>query len=241
MGSISHIYGNIFDSKMQTIVNTVNCVGFMGGGIALEYKRRYPDMFKEYKERCLNGTLKMGELHLWNNDEPWILNFPTKIHFKDPSKEEFIEKGLKKFVSNYKKHSIESIAFPQLGTQLGGLDWENRVKPIMYKYLEALDIEVEIYEFDKNADDSLYLNLRNILQKFSNEDFKTYLDIGKKTSDNLMQNLDIRIKSMRDIEYVPGIGEKALEKIYLIAKQDIDNFGNTEDIQFEQDQLKFDE
>jgi O-acetyl-ADP-ribose deacetylase (regulator of RNase III) len=241
MGSISHIYGNIFDSKMQTIVNTVNCVGFMGGGIALEYKRRYPDMFKEYKERCLNGTLKMGELHLWNNDEPWILNFPTKIHFKDPSKEEFIEKGLKKFVSNYKKHSIESIAFPQLGTQLGGLDWENRVKPIMYKYLEALDIEVEIYEFDKNADDSLYLNLRNILQKFSNEDFKTYLDIGKKTSDNLMQNLDIRIKSMRDIEYVPGIGEKALEKIYLIAKQDIDNFGNTEDIQFEQDKLKFDE
>ena len=167
MGSISHIYGNIFDSKMQTIVNTVNCVGFMGGGIALEYKRRYPDMFKEYKERCLNGTLKMGELHLWNNDEPWILNFPTKIHFKDPSKEEFIEKGLKKFVSNYKKHSIESIAFPQLGTQLGGLDWENRVKPIMYKYLEALDIEVEIYEFDKNADDSLYLNLRNIfLNKF---------------------------------------------------------------------------
>ena len=241
MGSISHIYGNIFDSKMQTIVNTVNCVGFMGGGIALEYKRRYPDMFKEYKERCLNGTLKMGELHLWNNDEPWILNFPTKIHFKDPSKEEFIEKGLKKFVSNYKKHSIESIAFPQLETQLGGLDWENRVKPIMYKYLEALDIEVEIYEFDKNADDSLYLNLRNILQKFSNEDFKTYLDIGKKTSDNLMQNLDIRIKSMRDIEYVPGIGEKALEKIYLIAKQDIDNFGNTEDIQFEQDKLKFDE
>ena len=111
----------------------------------------------------------------------------------------------------------------------------------MYKYLEALDIEVEIYEFDKNADDSLYINLRNILQIFSNEDFKTYLDIGKKTSDNLMQNLDIRIKSMRDIEYVPGIGEKALEKIYLIAKQDIDNFGNTEDIQFEQDKLKFDE
>ena len=241
MGSISHIYGNIFDSKMQTLVNTVNCVGFMGGGIALEYKRRYPDMFKEYKERCLNGTLKMGELHLWNNDEPWILNFPTKIHFKDPSKEEFIEKGLKKFVSNYKKHSIESIAFPQLGTQLGGLDWENTVKPIMYKYLETLDIEVEIYEFDKNADDNLYINLRNILQKFSNEDFKTHLDLGKKTSDNLMQNLDIRIKSMRDIEYVPGIGEKSLEKIYLIAKQDIDNFGNTEDIQFKQDQLKFDE
>ena len=112
---------------------------------------------------------------------------------------------------------------------------------MMYKYLETLDIEVEIYEFDKNADDSLYLNLRNILQKFSNEDFKTYLDIGKKTSDNLMQNLDIRIKSMRDMEYVPGVGEKALEKIYSLAKQDIDKFGNAEDIQFEQDQLKFDE
>ena len=89
MGSISHIHGNIFDSKMQTLVNTVNCVGFMGGGIALEYKRRYPNMFKEYKEHCLNGTLKMGELHMWKKEEPWILNFPTKIHFKDPSKKEF--------------------------------------------------------------------------------------------------------------------------------------------------------
>jgi len=241
VGSISHIHGNIFDSSMQTIVNTVNCVGFMGGGIALEYKRRYPDMYKEYKEYCLNGTLKMGELHIWKEEEPWILNFPTKIHFKDPSKEEFIEKGLNKFVSNYRKHAIESIAFPQLGTQLGGLDWENTVKPIMYKYLDALDVQVEIYEFDKNADDLLFINLRNILQKFSNDDFKTYLDIGKKTSENIMQNLDIRITSMRDMEYVPGIGEKALEKIYSLAKQDIDKFGNTDEIQFEQDQLKFNE
>ena len=65
MSNINYVKGNIFDSSMMTVVNTVNTVGFMGAGIALEYKRRYPDMFDEYKLNCLNGNLKIGDLHIW--------------------------------------------------------------------------------------------------------------------------------------------------------------------------------
>ncbi len=161
MSEIKYIKGNIFDSSMMTIVNTVNCVGFMGAGIALEYMRRYPEMFNEYKEKCLQGSLKIGEIHLWKKDTPWILNFPTKIHYQDDSKIDYIKKGLEKFLTVYKEEGITSIAFPQLGSSLGGLSWDDSVQPLMSEYLSGLDIEIEIYEYDKYAEDNLFINLRS--------------------------------------------------------------------------------
>ena len=138
--------GNIFDSKAKTLVNTVNCVGIMGKGIALEYKKRYPEMFKKYKYICNNNLLTTGQLFLWKSNDKFILNFPTKKHWKDKSKLEWIEEGLLKFVKTYKEKGIKSIAFPQLGCANGGLDWDNEVFPLMQKYLNNLeDIEIEIY------------------------------------------------------------------------------------------------
>ena len=224
MSSISFISGNIFNSSMQTIVNTVNTVGFMGAGIALEYKRRFPEMFYEYNNLCTSGKLKIGKLHLWKNDNPWILNFPTKIHYSNPSKLDFIYKGLIEFTESYKSLGITSIAFPQLGTQLGGLSWEDSVKPLMYKHLENLDIEIEIYEYDPNADDSLYINVRKILKNFSENDFKNHLQIGSKTYKNIIENLDVGIRSMKDFEFINGVGEETLEKIYNLAKKNPDTF-----------------
>ena len=145
MSEIKYIQGNIFDSSMMTIVNTVNTVGFMGAGIAQEYMRRYPEMFEEYNLKCLNQDLKMGELHIWKKSSPWILNFPTKIHYQDPSKISYIETGLRKFSTFYKESGITSIAFPQLGSQLGGLSWLDEVQPLMLIYLKKLDLKVEIY------------------------------------------------------------------------------------------------
>jgi O-acetyl-ADP-ribose deacetylase (regulator of RNase III) len=133
--------GNIFDSKMQIIVNPVNCVGVMGKSLALGFKNRYPKMFKDYFKRCCNKELKIGRPYLFEN----ILNFPTKKHWKDNSKIEDIELGLEYFVNNYSKMNIKSIAFPMLGCGLGGLKWAN-VKESMEKYLGKLDIEIEIYE-----------------------------------------------------------------------------------------------
>ena len=209
---------------MQTIVNTVNTVGFMGAGIALEYKRRFPEMFNEYNNLCTSGNLKIGKLHLWKNDNPWILNFPTKIHYSNPSKLDFIYKGLIEFTESYKNLGITSIAFPQLGTQLGGLSWEDSVKPLMHKHLENLDIEIEIYEYDPNADDNLYINIRKILKTFSENDFKKHLQIGSKTYKNIIENLDVGIRSMKDFEFINGVGEEALEKIYSLAKKNPDSF-----------------
>lgn len=140
---IKYVTGDIFKSETQTIVNTVNCVGAMGAGIALEFKNRYPNMFYSYKKICDTNQLKPGLLYLWKKEEKWILNFPTKNHFKDPSCLEYIEEGLIKFKNTYKEKGITSISFPKLGCGKGGLNFKD-VKPLMEKYLN-LDIDVEIY------------------------------------------------------------------------------------------------
>jgi O-acetyl-ADP-ribose deacetylase (regulator of RNase III) len=151
--------GNLFDSKCTTLVNTVNCVGVMGKGIALQFKTKYPHMFTSYKNACSKGQLKNGgDIWIFDMFEflpfkeiisnyPKILCFATKEHWRNPSKIEWIEKGLKTFVENYKKWNISSIAFPKLGCTNGGLNWEKDVKPLMIKYLDNLEnIKIEIYE-----------------------------------------------------------------------------------------------
>ena len=137
--------GSIFQSQCQTIVNTVNCVGVMGKGLALEMRNRFPEMYNEYKEICKAGALRPGMLWIWEGPEgKKILNFPTKDHWRNPSKYEWIEDGLKKFCENYKEKGITSIAFPPLGCSNGWLDLRT-VLEIMSKYLEPLDIPVEIW------------------------------------------------------------------------------------------------
>ena len=142
---------DIFKSKVDAIVNTVNCVGVMGAGLAKEFKERYPKMYREYRKKCENNKLKIGKLFVFRTINRLIINFPTKIHWKNSSKLEWIEAGLKYFVKNYKKWNIASVAFPQLGTSHGKLDWNN-VRPLMENYLNSLDIDVEIFikSDDKN-------------------------------------------------------------------------------------------
>lgn len=103
MNNITFVKGNIFNTKAQTVVNTVNCVGVMGKGIALVYKLRYPKMFDIYKEYCHQHLIGIGKLWIYKGDknDPWVLNFPTKFHWKYPSKYEYVEKGLQKFVETY--------------------------------------------------------------------------------------------------------------------------------------------
>ena len=143
--------GNLFDSECQTLVNTVNCIGVMGAGIAKQYKQRYPEMFDEYKLACKKGILSCGG-DIWIYDyidiyKPRkILCFATKENWMYPSKIEWIEKGLKRFVEDYKYWEIESIAWPKLGCNNGKLNWEKQVKHLMVKYLDDLDIINEIYE-----------------------------------------------------------------------------------------------
>lgn len=144
MPSIQYRRGDIFEAKTQVIVNTVNCEGVMGKGLALEFKKRYPDMFPVYQQDCKTGKLRIGRPTLYCKSEPWILNFPTKNTWRANSKLEYLEKGLEYFVTNYKEAGITSISFPKLGAQNGKLSWDE-VGPLMARYLSKTDINVYIY------------------------------------------------------------------------------------------------
>lgn len=141
---ISYVTGNLFESPAQTLVNTVNTVGVMGKGIALTFKRIYPDMFREYQSLCDERKLTIGQLHLYRTSHKLILNFPTKEHWRRPSKLSYIEAGLHTFVRTYQDVGIQSIAFPPLGCGNGELDFED-VRRVMERFLEPLPIPVYIY------------------------------------------------------------------------------------------------
>ena len=137
--------GDIFKSESQTLVNTVNTVGIMGKGLALEFKKRFPDMFLDYAERCKEGEVKLGKPYLYTRLlPPWILLFPTKDHWRSVSNISPIEQGLKHLKDNYKEWGIRSIAVPPLGCGLGELEWDI-VGPMLYRHLNELEIAVELY------------------------------------------------------------------------------------------------
>jgi len=151
MPNIHYQKGDIFEGTTQVIVNTVNCKGVMGKGLALAFKQRYPEMFSVYQQECKSGRLRIGRPTLYQKSTPWILNFPTKDNWKANSKLEYLEKGLEYFVNNYKQAGITSIAFPKLGVQNGKLSWDE-VGPLMAQYLGPLDIDVFIYVAEEDRE-----------------------------------------------------------------------------------------
>jgi O-acetyl-ADP-ribose deacetylase (regulator of RNase III) len=135
----------MFKSNAQTLVNTVNCVGIMGKGIALEFKNRFPEMFEDYRRRCDAGQVKLGKPYLFKRPSPpWILNFPTKDHWRSVSKIEDIVHALEYLKAHYKEWGITALAVPPLGCGQGQLEWRV-VGPALYRHLMELDIPVELY------------------------------------------------------------------------------------------------
>lgn len=147
---ITYVKGNLFSSPAHVLVNTVNTVGVMGKGIAKEFKAIYPEMFREYQALCESGELRPGRLMLYRTPHKWVLNFPTKRHWRQKSKIEDIEAGLKTFADQYATFGVHSFAFPQLGCGNGELDWEVAVRPLMERYLGPLPVEVYIHTYDQS-------------------------------------------------------------------------------------------
>jgi len=142
---VTVLTGSLFESNAQTIVNTVNCVGIMGKGIALEFKNRFPDMFADYVARCEAKQVKLGQPYLYRRLlTPWIVNFPTKDHWRSVATIKDIIHGMKYLESHYKEWEITSLALPPLGCGQGQLEWRI-VGPTLYKYLNGFDIPVELY------------------------------------------------------------------------------------------------
>jgi len=137
--------GHMFQSKAQTWVNTVNCAGVMGKGVALEFRKRFPDMYEDYVERCRSGQVKLGRPYTYKRVvPPWILNFPTKEHWRSVSRLDKIEEGLRYLEEHYREWGIESLAVPPLGCGQGQLEWRV-VGPTLYRQLKRLGIPVELY------------------------------------------------------------------------------------------------
>lgn len=145
---ITYVQGSLFSSPADVLVNTVNLVGVMGKGIAKEFKRIYPEMFREYRIVCERGELQIGTMHYWHGRNKSILNFPTKRHWRSRSQVEDIRKGLTTFAQTYDQLAVKSIAFPQLGCGNGELDWNSEVRPVMEEILGTLPIEVFIHLYD---------------------------------------------------------------------------------------------
>jgi O-acetyl-ADP-ribose deacetylase (regulator of RNase III) len=147
---IKHLTGNILESKARALVNTVNTVGVMGKGIALQFKIQFPNNYKAYKAACENKALKIGDLLVTEEEsllsgKKIIINFPTKTHWRYPSEYEYIEKGLTALVELIRERKIESIAIPPLGAGNGGLDWA-KVRGMIENSLNGLDCKIYLYE-----------------------------------------------------------------------------------------------
>ena len=139
------LVGDILQSEAQTLINTVNCVGVMGKGIALEFKNRFPEMHEDYVERCRRAEVEPGVPYLYRGlFPPQIINFPTKDHWKSMSKISDIQNGLEYLLARYKEWGVRSLAIPPLGCGNGQLEWR-AVGPLIYRFAKQMDIPVEMY------------------------------------------------------------------------------------------------
>jgi O-acetyl-ADP-ribose deacetylase (regulator of RNase III) len=142
--------GNLLEDEAEALVNTVNCVGVMGKGIALQFKQAYPEMFSEYEKACRRKEVQPGKMHVVCTksllNPKYIINFPTKRHWKNKSRMEDIELGLADLIKVIKELNIKSIALPPLGCGNGGLRWDE-VRPKIEAAFEHLkEVEVHLYE-----------------------------------------------------------------------------------------------
>ncbi len=145
MSNVTPKVGDLLKSEAQTLVNTVNCVGIMGKGVALAFKKKFPEMYDDYVQRCERGEVRLGCPYLYKYAEgPWILNFPTKDHWRSVSKVSDIVNGMEHLKRNYRRWGITSLAVPPLGCGNGQLDWEV-IGPTLFRHLDELDIPVELY------------------------------------------------------------------------------------------------
>lgn len=144
---IIYTTGDLFQSSAEALVNTVNCEGYMGKGIAYQFKLKFPENNKDYVKACKTGELQIGKLHYYKEDGKIIVNFPTKNKWRAKSKMEYVEKGLDELITLIEKLDIQSIAIPPLGSGNGGLVW-SEVKKLIEEKLAAIDEKVQIFIYE---------------------------------------------------------------------------------------------
>lgn len=208
---IKYSNSNVFNADADCIVNTVNCEGFMGKGIALEFSLRYPKLLDDYKIKCEKKEIAIGKVDYFITDDKIIVNFPTKKFFKFPSQISWIEQGLKDFIGTYRKYNIKKIAFPPLGCGNGGLEF-SKVKIIMEKYLSNLDIDVIIC-LDKNGAEGKEKEMLSYFNKYKIEELSNYFRLTSKQI-QILKNNQNKLSRFYMIRNLKGIGINTYKNIF---------------------------
>lgn len=202
----------VFNVNAQVIVNTINCVGVMGNGLALECRLRYPEMYAEYVARSRRGEVRIGLPYLYWYDESFgILNFPCKDHWQFPSKVAWIRQGLEGFRALLAQNRLSSIAFPPLGCDLGRLRWSD-IRPIMEELLHDLPGEVFICRDRKEYASGIDGQMVTLLNDTQHPFWLSPLALPARTRNLLRAALPI--KHFRELRQLAGTGKTTYERLH---------------------------
>ena len=208
---ITYFEGTIFNTPAKALVNEVDTFGTEGEDFSLEFTLRYPEMFKEYKERCQNYKLAVGKMDYHTEEDMIIVNFPMKRHHRYDSRLEWIEDGLKHFVETYQEYNITSVVFPQLGCLNGRLKWED-VKPLMEKYLSDIDAMVYICMDSVPFAEGKEKEMMDLFNQTTESEFEEELKLKKEKVAVLMKCQPI--KRFGELNKIKEIGGATYKKLF---------------------------
>lgn len=218
MTTFVEMRGNIFASTSEVITITVNCVGIMGAGIALDARYRWPNAANEYATACSMGQISIGKI-LWAcQSKQKVAFFPTKTHWQLPTKIVYIEKGLNTLRTEIIDRSISSLALPHLGCSNGGLSWSD-VKPVVVNALSDIsELKVELWEFDSNFLDEDFMRFKQHILALSESAGSEWLMCSNSIVKRLRNTLS-KSSATNFIQFssIRGIGEKTIAKVYKAA------------------------
>lgn len=210
---IKYTKGDIFESQCQAIINTVNCEGKMGKGLAYQFKKKFPEMEQDYIKACKKGELYPGKLHIYQENKFLIINFPTKNKWREKSKIEYIINGLRKLKEEVVKRDIKSVAIPPLGAGNGGLNWNEVKSEINNELLDMKNIVFEVYEPSTHINKTgkepkidfdvlLLAYICNNLKKVNSSNLKSMVKLLSIFSHENMKITDLKssTKAMRDFK-----------------------------------------
>lgn len=209
------LIGDLFSSRAKTLVNTVNCVGVMGKGVAQKFKEKYPAMFEDYVARCARKEVRLGQPYpFYDSSGVIIVNFPTKDHWRSPSRLTDIEHGLDYFVAHFAQWGIQTVAFPPLGCGNGGLEW-SEVGPLIHRKLSVLNIETEVYAPYGTPSNQLTPN-------FLGEPFQLELQSKGHKLEKLIPEWVVLMEVLRELEsqpYARPVGRTIFQKICYVVTE----------------------
>lgn len=215
MGTFKALIGDMFGSNAQTLVNTVNCVGVMGKGVALEFKKQFPAMFEDYARRCEHKLVKLGEPYLYDDTSGVkILNFPTKDHWRSSSRISDIDRGLTYLADHCQQWGITSLSMPPLGCGNGGLRW-SEVGPLIYRKLQKLPIDVELYAPYGTPSNELKMEFLEAPVQLSLEGKGRRME---KMAPGWVALIEV-LKELESQPYAPPVGRTIFQKICYVVTE----------------------